>query len=79
MKKPSIAAVYLFVGGMVMVFDSNGEQIPDYQGHAKDVASTILRDAPDAARFCFGKWRGEGFSVTRDEWALLAQPWRSHE
>ena len=35
----------------VMVFDANGEQIPEYQGKYEDVRGKILRDAPPDAVF----------------------------
>ena len=36
---------------MVMVFDAEGEQIPEYQGQYEDVKKIILRDAPPHAVF----------------------------
>ena len=30
----------------VMVFDADGEQMPEYQGKYEDVKGNILRDAP---------------------------------
>lgn len=36
---------------MVMVFDADGEQIPEYQGQFEDVKTSILRDAPQEAIF----------------------------
>jgi hypothetical protein len=41
---------------MVMVFDENGEQIPEYQGHYNDVKEKILADAP--AGSVFNHWFG---------------------
>ena len=38
---------------MVMVFDSNGEQVPAYQGQYEKVKRGILRDAPPSAVFAF--------------------------
>ena len=39
---------------MVMVFDADGEQIPEYQGQFEDVKTSILRDAPQEA--IFARW-----------------------
>ena len=36
---------------MVMVFDSKGEQIPEYQGYYEDVKEKILSDAPEGTLF----------------------------
>ncbi len=36
---------------MVMVFNAEGEQIPEYQGQYEDVKKSVLRDAPPAAVF----------------------------
>lgn len=35
----------------VMVFDAEGEQIPEYQGSYEDVKGRIWRDAPPTAVF----------------------------
>jgi hypothetical protein len=36
---------------MVMVFNENGEQIPEYQGRYAEVKDKIVSDAPAGARF----------------------------
>ena len=36
---------------LVIVFDENGDQSPEYQGHYDDVKEKILRDAPADAIF----------------------------
>jgi hypothetical protein len=41
---------------MVMVFDENGEQMPEYQGPYRDVKDKILHDAPAGA--VFNHWFG---------------------
>ena len=41
---------------MVMVFDAEGEQMPEYQGQYEDVREGILRDAP--AGTVFNHWFG---------------------
>jgi hypothetical protein len=54
---------------MVMVFDENGEQIPEYQGHYADVRGKILADAP--AGSVFNHWFGpspEPEIVTGETW-----------
>jgi len=54
---------------MVMVFDTEGEQVPEYQGQYKDVKGSILRDAPSDA--VFTHWFGyshEPETVYREEW-----------
>ena len=53
----------------VMVFDENGEQIPEYQGHYGDVKSRIIADAP--AGSVFNHWFGNSLEpekVTGDIW-----------
>jgi len=37
--------------GNVMVFDENGEQMPEYQGKHEDMKECILRNAPPEALF----------------------------
>jgi hypothetical protein len=40
-----IEHVYRFANGLVMVFDEDGEQIPEYQGRWTEKREEILRDA----------------------------------
>ena len=54
---------------MVMVFDKEGEQIPEYQGQYEEVEKIILRDAPPDAVFSHGFTDvGELQKVPREEW-----------
>ncbi len=41
---------------MVMVFDENGEELPEYQGRYDDVRDRIVADAPTGA--VFNHWFG---------------------
>lgn len=54
---------------MVMVFDTEGEQIPEYQGKYENVKESILRDAPPDAVFThwFG-YSAEPATIYREEW-----------
>ncbi|MBA7610211.1 hypothetical protein ES703_17417 [subsurface metagenome] len=45
-----------FQNGMVMVFDENGEQLPEYQGKYEEVKAKILARAPKSTRFFHGTW-----------------------
>ncbi len=68
-KTTMIKTVIKSADGMVMVFDKMGEQIPQYQGHYKEVKELILRDAPPEARFgCFPNSGQELMIVPREEW-----------
>lgn len=54
---------------MVMVFDEDGEQIPEYQGYYNDVKEKILADAPPGS--VFNHWFGrssEPERVTGETW-----------
>lgn len=54
---------------MVVVFDENDEQIPEYQGRYEEVKERILQDAPPQA--VFGRWpdyEGDIKTVPREEW-----------
>ncbi|KKL51171.1 hypothetical protein LCGC14_2298160 [marine sediment metagenome] len=42
-----IATIVRWKNGNVMVFDQNGDQIPEYQGRWNDVKYSIVRDMPD--------------------------------
>ena len=54
---------------MVMVFDSRGSQIPEYQGQYLAVKDRILRDAPQKTIFlyCPG-YTEKPASITKEEW-----------
>jgi hypothetical protein len=52
-----------------MVFDANGEQIPQYQGQYKDVKQSILRDAsPETVFTWWLDYDSEPKTVSREEW-----------
>jgi len=54
---------------MVIVFDENEEQIPEYQGQYHEVKERILRDAPPEA--VFGHWfdyESDIRTVSMEEW-----------
>ena len=54
---------------MVIVFNENGEQIPEYQGRYEEVRDKILNDAPPQARFVhFPYDETELKEVPREEW-----------
>ena len=54
---------------MVMVFDEEGEQIPEYQGQWLQVKESILRDAPAEAIFAHGfNDFGQLLAVPKEEW-----------
>ena len=46
-----IKTVIRLRNSMVVVFDAEGEQIPEYQGQYEDVKGRILGDAPAGAKF----------------------------
>jgi len=64
-----ITTIIRLKNDMVMVFDAEGEQVPEYQGQYKDVKGGILRDAPPDALFThwFG-YRNEPETIYREEW-----------
>ena len=54
---------------MVMVFDEDEEQIPEYQGHYETVKESILKNAPPEA--IFGIWidyAADIRTVPREQW-----------
>lgn len=64
-----IETIIRLENGMVMVFDAEGEQIPEYQGKYEEVKGSILRDAPPDAVFThwFG-YSAEPATICREEW-----------
>ena len=58
-----------FRNNMVMVFDKEGEQIPQYQGQYEEVKESILADALPDTIFTLGFTdAGELREVSRGEW-----------
>ena len=54
---------------LVMVFDEESEQIPEYQGTYEIVKESILRDAPPDAIFAHGfNEEGKLLKLPREEW-----------
>jgi len=54
---------------MVLVFDQDEEQIPEYQGRYQEVREGILKDAPPET--VFGHWlddEADIITVPREEW-----------
>ena len=60
--------VIKFSNGMLMVFDENGKQIPEYEGRYEEVRDKILADAPESARFFRAVWMVSGDAIPREEW-----------
>lgn len=64
-----IKAVIRLQNDVVMVFNAEGEQVPEYQGQYEEVKESILRDAPPEA--IFARWFNydtEQETVSREEW-----------
>lgn len=64
-----IKTVIRIKNDLVMVFDEDGEQIPEYQGHYNDVKEIILANAPTGS--VFNHWFGhsqEPVRVTGETW-----------
>ena len=54
---------------MVMVFDEQGEQIPEYQNQYQKVKESILKDAPLNAIFAYlSDFEPELRKIPREEW-----------
>ena len=53
----------------VMVFDTAGEQVPEYQGQYEDVRESILRDAPPEAVFAhWFDYDDQSETIPREDW-----------
>ena len=64
-----IKSVIRCPNNMVLIFDEDDEQIPEYQGRYEEVKERILRDAPSEA--VFGHWfdyETDIRTVSREEW-----------
>jgi hypothetical protein len=68
-RREFIKAVIKSVNGMVIVLDSTGEQVPEYQGRYEVVKGRILKDAP--LNTVFGRFPDEETEleiVRREDW-----------
>ena len=64
-----IRSVIKAPNGMALVFDSRGEQIPEYQGQYEQVKAHILQDAPPNAVFSYAfDYESKLKTVSREEW-----------
>jgi hypothetical protein len=64
-----IRTVIRLKNDMVMVFDEDGEQLPEYQGSYAEVRESILKDAPPDT--VFAHWTGQKTkpqTVARTDW-----------
>ena len=58
-----------FQSNMVVVFDEEGEQVPEYQGSYEKVRGSILKNAPTYTVFAHGFTEdGELRKVSREKW-----------
>jgi len=67
-KRQMIKSVIRADNGMVLVFDEQGEQIPEYQGQYEEVKPRILKDAPPKVIFYAFDNDTELKTVPRNEW-----------
>ena len=64
-----IRSVIKTPNNMVMVFDENEEQIPEYQGRYEEMKERILKDAPPETIFgCWLDYETDIKTVSREEW-----------
>lgn len=64
-----IKKVIHWANGMVMVFDENGKQMPEYQGIYEEVKDKILKDSNENTEFAGGNWsRGIEESIKKESW-----------
>jgi len=64
-----IKSVIRCPNNMVVVFDDDDEQVPEYQGKYEEVRERVLRDAP--ADTLFGLW----FDYETDVRTVLREDW----
>ncbi len=64
-----IKSVIRCPNNMVVVFDDDDEQVPEYQGKYEEVRARVLRDAP--ADTLFGLW----FDYETDVRTVLREDW----
>jgi len=68
MPNKQIRTVLKFPDGSVLVFDTQGEQMPQYQGPYKHVRRKVLEDADEKTRFRKIGTGGTLRTVDKKEW-----------
>ena len=69
MKTGIIRTIIRCPSDIVMAFDEEGEQIPEYQGQYREVRQSILKDAPPDAIFGYlSDFVPELREVLREDW-----------
>lgn len=68
-----IRTVYLWANGMLMVFDDNGEQMPQYQGPMRSYLGPVLRDATPETEWRIGSWRHGAVEASRGEFECMLE------
>ena len=64
-----IKTVIRLKNDMVMAFDTEGEQVPEYQGQYEDVKEDVLRDAPlDAVFAHWLDYAMEQKAISKESW-----------
>lgn len=72
--KPS--HVTLWSNGNVMVFDEQGEQMPDLQQRGDRAVQRIMSVAGEETKFYFGVFRVGELPISKQEFAVLSKaPW----
>ncbi len=65
----TIKTIIRLINDGVMVFDAEGEEIPDYQGRYEEVREVVLREAtPNTAFFHWFDCADEPESVSSMSW-----------
>ncbi len=68
MKTMVIKTAIRLPNDMVMVFDEEGEQVPEYQGWYEEMKEQLLRDAPLGAEFVHWFYDTVDELVPREIW-----------
>ena len=67
--RPVIGSVIKAPDGTVLVFDTRGEQLPEYQGRYPEVRARLLREAPPDTIFSYARdYQPELQAVPRNDW-----------
>ena len=65
--------VIVLANGMVMAFDVNGKQLPDFQGTIAEVLPNIMKCTEYMfCKFSIGSWRKGVVECSREELNILA-------
>jgi len=69
-----IKQIIQFSNGMVMVFDENGEQMPEYQGRRSEAIKKLSGTLLNNVEFSIGSWNSGTIPINKEQ--FFSEGWK---